>query len=57
MGPDRKASVSRELSKFFEENRRGTLTELIEYFSSKTIKGEIVIVLEGFQAEKEMEDE
>jgi len=57
MGSDRKASVSRELSKFFEENRRGTLAELIGYFSSKTIKGEIVIVLEGFQADKENEDE
>lgn len=58
MGPDRKASVSRELSKFFEENRRGTLAELIEYFSSKTIKGEIVIVLEGYQLDKEnAEDE
>src|SRR5664280_2129036 len=52
LGPDRRASVSRELSKFFEENRRGTLAELIEYFSSKTIKGEIVIVLEGFNAVK-----
>lgn len=58
MGPDRKASVSRELSKFFEENRRGTLAELIEYFSSKPIKGEIVIVLEGYKAaDKEDEDE
>ena len=51
LGLDRKASVSRELSKFFEENRRGTLAELIEYFGSKTIKGEIVIVLEGYKAE------
>jgi 16S rRNA (cytidine1402-2'-O)-methyltransferase len=49
MGADRQASVSRELSKFYEENRRGTLGELIEYFSSKTVKGEIVIVLEGNQ--------
>jgi 16S rRNA (cytidine1402-2'-O)-methyltransferase len=49
LGPDRKASVSRELSKMFEENKRGTLTELIEYFGSKTIKGEIVIVLEGYK--------
>lgn len=46
-GPDRKASVARELSKFYEENKRGPLSELIEYFSSKTIKGEIVIVVEG----------
>ncbi|MDP2336217.1 MAG: 16S rRNA (cytidine(1402)-2'-O)-methyltransferase [Bacteroidota bacterium] len=51
LGPNRKASVSRELSKFYEENRRGTLAELIEYFGSKTIKGEIVIVLEGFKVE------
>ena len=50
-GPDRRASVSRELSKLFEENRRGTLAELIEYFSSKPIKGEIVIVLEGFHSD------
>ena len=57
MGPDRKASVSRELSKYYEENRRGTLTELIEYFGSKTIKGEIVIVLEGFTAHKTDNDE
>jgi len=46
-GEDRRASVSRELSKIFEENKRGTLKELHEYFSNKTIKGEIVIVLEG----------
>lgn len=47
LGPTRRASVSRELSKLFEENRRGTLAELIEYFNSKTVKGEIVIVMEG----------
>lgn len=46
-GTERKASVSRELSKMFEETKRGTLSELIEYFSSKTVKGEIVIVVEG----------
>ncbi|MFA5326422.1 MAG: 16S rRNA (cytidine(1402)-2'-O)-methyltransferase [Prolixibacteraceae bacterium] len=51
MGSGRKASVSRELSKYYEENRRGTLAELIEYFSSKTIKGEIVVVLEGYKVE------
>lgn len=50
LGPTRRASVSRELSKLFEENRRGTLAELIEYFNSKTVKGEIVIVLEGKKA-------
>ena len=46
-GADRKASVSRELSKLFEETQRGTLSELITYFNSKTVKGEIVIVVGG----------
>ena len=46
-GPDRKASVSRELSKMYEENKRGTLAELAAYFKSKTVKGEIVIVVAG----------
>ena len=46
-GSERRASVSRELSKMFEETKRGTLLELIEYFSGKTVKGEIVIVVEG----------
>lgn len=44
-GPDRKVSVSRELSKLHEENARGTLEEVKAHFESKTIKGEIVIVL------------
>lgn len=47
LGPERKASVSRELSKMFEENARGTLAEITAHFKSKTIKGEIVIVVEG----------
>lgn len=46
-GEERKASVSRELTKIYEETRRGTIPELIEYFKSKTVKGEIVIVVEG----------
>jgi 16S rRNA (cytidine1402-2'-O)-methyltransferase len=46
-GTERKCSVSREISKLHEENVRGTLSELINHFSSKTVKGEIVIVLEG----------
>jgi len=46
-GPDRKVSVSRELSKLFEENFRGTVAEVLAHFQSKTVKGEIVIVLEG----------
>mgnify|MGYP001574874517 FL=1 len=46
-GSERRASVSREISKMFEETKRGTLAELIEYFSGKTVKGEIVIVVKG----------
>jgi 16S rRNA (cytidine1402-2'-O)-methyltransferase len=44
---ERKASVSRELTKMFEETKRGTLLEIAEYFKSKTVKGELVIVIEG----------
>jgi 16S rRNA (cytidine1402-2'-O)-methyltransferase len=46
-GNDRQASVSREITKMFEETKRGTLGELSAYFSQKTVKGEIVIVIEG----------
>jgi 16S rRNA (cytidine1402-2'-O)-methyltransferase len=46
-GAERKASVSRELTKLFEETKRGTIAEILEYFKAKTIKGEIVIVVEG----------
>jgi 16S rRNA (cytidine1402-2'-O)-methyltransferase len=46
-GKERQASVSRELSKLYEETRRGTLEELINYFKEKTVKGEIVIVVGG----------
>lgn len=46
-GADRLCSVSRELSKLFEENKRGTLSEVIEYFKEKLVKGEIVIVVAG----------
>ena len=46
-GAGRQCSVSRELSKKFEENKRGSLQEVHDYFNAKTVKGEIVIVLEG----------
>jgi len=46
-GPDRPCSVSRELSKKFEENKRGSLQEVHDYFSTKGVKGEIVIVIGG----------
>jgi len=46
-GPDRLASVSRELTKMFEENKQASLLDLALYFESKTVKGEIVIVVAG----------
>ncbi len=46
-GADRKVSVSREITKLYEENARGTLENVLTHFKSKTIKGEIVIILEG----------
>jgi 16S rRNA (cytidine1402-2'-O)-methyltransferase len=46
-GAERTVSVSRELTKLFEETKRGKIPEVIAYFESKTIKGEIVVVLEG----------
>jgi 16S rRNA (cytidine1402-2'-O)-methyltransferase len=47
LGAARLGSVSRELTKMFEENKRGNLDELIAHFSKKTIKGEIVVVVQG----------
>ena len=47
MGLDRRVSVSREISKKFEETIRGTLAEVIAHFTEKEPKGEFVIVLEG----------
>lgn len=46
-GAGRACCVSRELTKVFEENKRGTLQEVHDYFNAKTVKGEIVIVLAG----------
>jgi 16S rRNA (cytidine1402-2'-O)-methyltransferase len=46
-GADRQVCVSRELSKIYEENIRGTLQEVSEFYASKTVKGEIVIILGG----------
>lgn len=52
-GVDRRVSVSRELSKMHEENKRGTLAEVAAHFKAKTVKGEIVIVLEGYNKKTE----
>lgn len=47
LGEDRKASISRELSKIYQENIRGTLKELYDNLENKNIKGEFVIVIDG----------
>lgn len=47
LGEERRCCVSRELTKKFEENKRGTLREVHEYYLQKGVKGEIVIVVEG----------
>lgn len=46
-GPDRLCCVSREISKKFEENARGSLQEVADHFRQKTVKGEIVLVVAG----------
>ncbi|MDB2385065.1 16S rRNA (cytidine(1402)-2'-O)-methyltransferase [Polaribacter sp.] len=51
-GEERKISVSRELTKLFEETKRGTVKEVLEYYTNKPAKGEIVIVVEGKIKEK-----
>lgn len=52
-GTQRKCSVAREISKMFEENTRGTIDEVTQYYKSKTVKGEIVIVIEGFNTKED----
>ena len=46
-GNKRQCCVTRELTKMFEENKRGTLQEVADHFKAKTVKGEIVIVVAG----------
>jgi 16S rRNA (cytidine1402-2'-O)-methyltransferase len=46
-GPERRCSVSRELTKMFEETRRGTAEELFQHFSAHPPKGEIVVCVAG----------
>ena len=50
-GSERRASVSREISKKFEDTQRGTLDELIDHYKAAPAKGEIVIIVEGKQDE------
>jgi 16S rRNA (cytidine1402-2'-O)-methyltransferase len=55
-GKERRVCVSRELTKMFEENFRGTAAEAHQHFTSKTVKGEIVIIVQG-RTEQEDESE
>lgn len=57
LGEERQASVSRELTKLFEETRRGTLGELIAFYGSKPVKGEIVVVVQGTKNKDSGDDE
>lgn len=53
MGTERQVSVARELTKVHEENVRGSLQEVLAYFSQKEVKGEIVIVIESGETKEE----
>jgi 16S rRNA (cytidine1402-2'-O)-methyltransferase len=55
-GGDRRASVSREISKKFEETMNGTIQDLVTYYSSRDVKGEIVIVVEGKNTKRNKEE-
>jgi len=46
-GATRQCCVSREITKKFEENARGSLQEIHDHFNAKPVKGEIVIIVEG----------
>jgi 16S rRNA (cytidine1402-2'-O)-methyltransferase len=46
-GSERLVSVSRELTKVFEETKTGTIQEVLSYFQAKEVKGEIVVVVDG----------
>ena len=48
-GPERQVSVSRELTKLFEETIRGTTTEVLAHYTAKPPKGEIVVIVEGMK--------
>lgn len=44
---DREISITRELTKFFEETRRGKVSQILEYFSKQKPRGEFVVVIKG----------
>jgi 16S rRNA (cytidine1402-2'-O)-methyltransferase len=51
-GPDRQASVSRELTKVFEETRAGTLQELSDHYADAPVRGEVTVVVAGTGRQK-----
>ncbi len=51
-GDETKVSLSREISKKFEETKRGSINELIDFSKSKTLKGEIVLVINNVVAKE-----
>ena len=51
-GPDRPAAAARELTKLYEEVRRGTLAELVSHFSTTEPRGEFVLVIAGHTPEQ-----
>lgn len=54
---DRKISISRELTKKFEETVRGNCAELIEHFSKHEPRGEFVVIVEGLSKKKKKQEE
>jgi len=48
---DRGCCVARELTKIYEEYRRGALSEVLDYYKNKSIKGEITLIIEGYKSE------
>ncbi|MCH1557976.1 MAG: 16S rRNA (cytidine(1402)-2'-O)-methyltransferase [Flavobacteriaceae bacterium] len=51
-GSNRKVSISRELTKIYEETIRGTIHSVLESLTEKSIKGEIVVIVEGYKLSK-----
>ena len=48
-GPERKISISKELTKIFEDTQRGKIKEIIDNYKTKKLKGEFVIVVKGLK--------
>lgn len=52
LGGERRAAVCREITKKFEETQRGTLQELADLFSERSVKGEVVVLIDRMRSEK-----